>query len=44
MVEEKKALRFKGTLILLIMSLIVGAVYLFYILPHGKEKRLIEEL
>ncbi len=44
MVEEKKALKFKGTLILFSIALIVGAVYLFYFLPAAKEKKLIEGL
>jgi hypothetical protein len=43
-VEEKKALRFKGTLILLIISLIIGSVYLLYVLPEMREKKLIAEL
>jgi len=43
-VEEKRSVKFKGTIILLVISLIIGAVYLFYLLPAEKEKRLREEL
>jgi hypothetical protein len=44
MVEKKKAMRFKGSLILLCISLAVSAFYLFYLLPAEKEKKLKEEL
>ncbi|RJQ47622.1 MAG: DUF4340 domain-containing protein [Nitrospiraceae bacterium] len=44
MVEEKKILRFKGTLILLGISLLVASLYIFYLLPRAREQKLIEEL
>jgi hypothetical protein len=43
-VEEKKTLRFKGTIILFVLSIIVGTGYFLYLMPALKEREMIEEL
>ncbi len=42
--EEKKALKFRGTLALAIIALLLGAFYFFYLLPKSKADALKEEL
>lgn len=42
--EKEEALKFKGTLVLFAVSLIIGSLYFLVVLPHVRERELHEEL